>query len=140
MVTRFLVESAGVLSVLAGIVYQYSDTLLSFSFLENEAGPERETVWFWGKCSFALGLTLLVAMALRPKMREAVNDAMLVALLALLFVIQLPPLCLWPLFMLIDGLASTWLGLLIHGAITVSICFSFVSARRGLARAGEMKQ
>lgn len=134
MLTRALILLAGLLSLLAGSIY-HSDVMLSFNFLGVEVGSERETVWFWGKCSIILGLTLLVSLWLRPKMKESVNDAMLVAVLALLFVIQIPPLCLWPLFMLIDGVASTWLGLLIHGAIAISICLSFVSARRGLARA-----
>jgi hypothetical protein len=135
MVTRVLVLSVGVLSVLTGILYHYSDTLLNFSFLGIEVGSERETVWFWGKCSFTIGVTLLAALALRPKMKETVNDAMLVTLLILLFAIQAPPLFLWLLFLIVDGSVSTWLGTVLHGAIAASICASFVTARRGLARA-----
>lgn len=139
MVTRALVLTVGVLSVLAGILYQYPDTLLNFSFLGIEAGSERETVQFWGKCSIVLGIPLLAAMLLRPKMNESVNDAMLVALLALLFVIQIPPFSLWMLFMIVGGLEGTWPGLVLHGAIPAFICLCFVTARRGLARTAGLR-
>ncbi|RIX54092.1 hypothetical protein D3P08_07530 [Paenibacillus nanensis] len=139
MLTRASILTVGILSVFAGILYHASGMLINFSFLGIEAGSERETVYFWGKCSIALGVTLLAAMALRPKMKEAVNDAMLVALLALLFVIQVPPLFLWLLFMTVGGPEGTWQGLLLHAAITAFICAAFVTARRGLAGAANLK-
>lgn len=114
-----LIFLVGTLSVGAGFLYLFGNDGL-FNFLGAEAGSEGAAVQFWGKISVGLGMILLATMLLRAKMNERVNDGQLILFLSLLFVIQLPPVGLWLMF-LIAGNAESIVGATVHILIIVFI-------------------
>lgn len=114
-----LILIAGLTSIFLGIAYLYG-LIMGFQFLGSEAGSEQEVVQYWGKLSLGLGLTMLVTISIRKKMREQVNDGMLILLLILLFIVQLPPIALWLLFFIL-GSWSGITGLILHSLLLLII-------------------
>lgn len=72
-----LITFLGLLSIGTGCIY-FMGIGLDYTFLGMEAGSERDTVQFWGKISAGLGLTLLVTVVIRKKMKEEVNDGLII--------------------------------------------------------------
>lgn len=116
---KWLILIVSITSILAGIAYLYG-LMMGFQFLGSEAGSEQEAVQYWGKISFGLGLTLLVTILTRTKMKEKVNDGLLIFILILLFITQLPPIALW-LLVVIFGFWGGITGLILHSLLLLFI-------------------
>ncbi|RJE89844.1 hypothetical protein D3P07_06355 [Paenibacillus sp. 1011MAR3C5] len=129
---RIIIVLAGVVSILAGLAY-IGTTWLAADFLGPEVGSEREPVRFWGICSIVIGALLLGVLAVRTWMKEALNDGMLISVLAAIFLIQIPPFGLWMLGFIASGYTA-FIGMLLHGALMAMVCLTFVFARRSLSR------
>lgn len=116
---KWLILIVSIFSILVGIAYLYG-LMVGFQFLGSEMGSEQEAVQYWGKISIGLGLTLLVTIVTRTKMKEEVNDGLLIFILILLFITQLPPIGLWFL-VVIFGFWGGITGLILHSLLLLFI-------------------
>lgn len=116
---KWLILFVSISSILVGIAYLYG-LMMGFQFLGSEAGSEQEVVQYWGKISLGLGLTLLMTILTRTKMKEKVNDGLLIFILILLFITQLPPIALWFL-VVIFGFWGGITGLILHSLLLLFI-------------------
>ncbi|WP_141506107.1 hypothetical protein [Paenibacillus luteus] len=112
---RWLIAALSVASIVVGILYA-GQIGFSYSFLGAESGSERYAVRFWSQISMGLGFIMLVTLLLRNKMNAKANDAILIFVLCLLFIIQLPPISLWLLGMIVGSNAAIG-GFAVHGLL-----------------------
>ncbi|WP_028610339.1 hypothetical protein [Paenibacillus harenae] len=129
---RWLIIAVGLFSVTAGLIY-INGELFGFRFLGPEIGSERSTVLFWSRNSIGLGFILLVTLLIRPKMREQINDGLLILMLGLLFIIQLPPFSLWLLFAFF-GNVEVAAGIMLHALPLAGIIRIVTLGRREKAQ------
>lgn len=123
-----LIVLASSISILAGLFYRLGIGF-RYQFLGMEAGSERAAVHYWGIISIGLGLTLFVTMVIRSKMNAQVNDGLLIMILALLFIIQLPPFALWLLAAIIGSFGAIT-GIVVHTALIAVIVRVITFGRR----------
>ncbi|MGM0881153.1 MAG: hypothetical protein ACQEXQ_08930 [Bacillota bacterium] len=124
-----LIALLSLLSIGAGCFY-LAGIGFDYSFLGMEGGSERDSVQFWGNISTGLGLTLLVTVLIRKKMKEEINDGLIIFILSLLFLIQLPPFALWLLVAILGNMGAI-AGVAAHSLLILVIVRIVTLGRRG---------
>ncbi len=124
---NWLIAVVGLMSLATGWMY-LNDGFYFKDLLGMEQGSELAATSFWSKTSMALGAVLLVTLALRSRMKTAINDSQMILLLSFLFVIQLPALGLWTIGFFISGYGSLP-GAVLHAVLLLAITLIFVTGK-----------
>ncbi|OBR63138.1 hypothetical protein A7K91_23860 [Paenibacillus oryzae] len=135
---NWLIAVVGLMSLAAGWMY-LNDGFYFKDLLGMEQGSELAATSFWSKASMGLGAVLLVTLALRSRMKTAINDGQMILLLSFLFVIQLPALGLWTIGFFISGYGSLP-GAVLHAVLLLAITLIFVTGKVNYAEDAKPSQ